>query len=144
MKLSTHTVVLCALLVAVFATGSAEAARPKYCSAAPQVGPCKAQVTQYFFNTTKGDCDPFNWGGCDGKDSGVEYGNRFTDMKACMVACPSDAAQALKKDAEIVAPKTTSKNGSISLNEATLSVSLMFSSLSLFLLTSCFKSFIEA
>lgn len=40
--------------------------RQAKCELAPQPGNCKASITKYYFNHITGQCDSFQWGGCNG------------------------------------------------------------------------------
>ncbi len=36
------------------------------CSLAPEIGPCFALITKYYFDSEENRCKQFDWGGCDG------------------------------------------------------------------------------
>ncbi|KAL1421535.1 hypothetical protein MTO96_023062 [Rhipicephalus appendiculatus] len=46
-----------------------------------EVGPCKAYVPRYFYNTTTKFCERFVYGGCQGN------GNNFPELEVCLKAC---------------------------------------------------------
>ena len=51
------------------------------CELLPDVGPCKALIEQYFYNSTSETCEEFFYGGCDGNE------NRFSSLKECQKKC---------------------------------------------------------
>lgn len=51
------------------------------CSLPKDPGPCKAAIPKLFYNSNKGRCQQFTYGGCGGN------GNRFDTRKACKTAC---------------------------------------------------------
>jgi len=51
------------------------------CQQIPDIGPCKASIEQYYFNTQLGSCQIFIWGGCLGNE------NRFDSRYECEHAC---------------------------------------------------------
>ena len=57
-----------------------------HCADARKVGPCRAAINRYFWNTSSGACELFSWGGCGAN------GNNFTSSVACTRACGSHAA----------------------------------------------------
>ena len=62
-----------------------EAACPQtesLCMLPADVGPCDAVCPRYFHNATTGECEPFEWGCCDGN------ANNFATLAECESACP--------------------------------------------------------
>jgi hypothetical protein len=53
----------------------------KMCLLLPQAGPCRGDITMYYFDPSKRGCKKFNWGGCQGN------GNRFNTRAECEAAC---------------------------------------------------------
>jgi hypothetical protein len=51
------------------------------CAAPKKVGPCRAAIVRYFWNTSTGTCDRFSWGGCQAN------GNNFATRAACRRKC---------------------------------------------------------
>ena len=51
------------------------------CTLPPVTGPCFAHIPSYYFNSKRGQCEQFIYGGCDGND------NRFSTMVECRRAC---------------------------------------------------------
>ena len=35
------------------------------CEQPKKIGPCKAIIPRFYFNSTDGKCKEFGWGGCD-------------------------------------------------------------------------------
>ncbi|XP_076468072.1 uncharacterized protein LOC143298925 [Babylonia areolata] len=54
---------------------------PTRCSLPVVVGPCKAMIPRYYFDTADMECRPFDYGGCLGND------NNFETFDACQRAC---------------------------------------------------------
>jgi len=54
------------------------------CSLAKEVGPCRASMNRYFFNSNTGECESFTYGGCQGN------GNNFETLQGCEEACVSN------------------------------------------------------
>lgn len=52
------------------------------CLLPKEVGPCKAALARFFFNSQSGSCEEFNYGGCDGNE------NNFKTLEECQAACP--------------------------------------------------------
>ncbi|XP_019644562.1 PREDICTED: PI-actitoxin-Axm2a-like isoform X2 [Branchiostoma belcheri] len=46
-----------------------------------KVGPCEALIPRWFYNSQTGQCEQFNWGGCDPND------NNFATLKECRKTC---------------------------------------------------------
>uniref|UniRef100_L7LPV6 Putative bilaris n=1 Tax=Rhipicephalus pulchellus TaxID=72859 RepID=L7LPV6_RHIPC len=55
--------------------------QPAVCSKPPDRGPCRANVTYWFFQEKYRECKTFNYGGCRGN------GNRFWTEKKCYDRC---------------------------------------------------------
>ena len=51
------------------------------CELPIETGPCDAAISSYAFNSEKGACEQFVYGGCEGN------GNRFATLAACQAAC---------------------------------------------------------
>ncbi|XP_049267159.1 actinia tenebrosa protease inhibitors, partial [Rhipicephalus sanguineus] len=51
------------------------------CYEPKEVGPCKAYVPRYFYNTTTKYCERFVYGGCKGN------GNNFLELDVCLKTC---------------------------------------------------------
>ncbi|CAH1791827.1 unnamed protein product, partial [Owenia fusiformis] len=51
------------------------------CSLKPVTGPCRAQLSRWFYNTALRECQQFTYGGCQGN------GNRFLDKQMCENMC---------------------------------------------------------
>ncbi|XP_041851360.1 kunitz-type protease inhibitor 2 [Melanotaenia boesemani] len=51
------------------------------CGAEPQVGPCRAALKHWFYNTKTGSCHSFIYGGCRGNK------NNYLDEESCKAAC---------------------------------------------------------
>ncbi|XP_069140172.1 uncharacterized protein [Argopecten irradians] len=51
------------------------------CDQPMDIGPCKALVPRFFYNSTSKMCEPFSYGGCEGND------NNFESTSACMEMC---------------------------------------------------------
>lgn len=55
---------------------------PAICALSPIKGPCDYKnVKRWFYNTTKMECEPFMWGGCEGNE------NRFHTRESCNAKC---------------------------------------------------------
>jgi len=60
--------------------------RPKpYCRLPPETGMCRAAVPSWYYDSKKGKCKRFTWGGCRGN------ANRFKTKKDCKQACGDTA-----------------------------------------------------
>ncbi|XP_060600709.1 kielin/chordin-like protein [Ruditapes philippinarum] len=46
-----------------------------------QIGPCRAAIPRYFYNSTSCKCELFSWGGCQ------PNGNNFFDLEYCQASC---------------------------------------------------------
>ncbi|XP_078681218.1 BPTI/Kunitz domain-containing protein-like [Branchiostoma floridae x Branchiostoma belcheri] len=51
------------------------------CLQPKKVGPCEALIPRWFYNSQTGQCEQFNWGGCDPND------NNFATLKECRKTC---------------------------------------------------------
>ncbi|XP_075556650.1 actinia tenebrosa protease inhibitors-like [Dermacentor variabilis] len=51
------------------------------CYEPKKVGPCRAYVPRYFYNTTTKNCERFIYGGCKGN------GNNFPELEECLKTC---------------------------------------------------------
>ncbi|KAH6926581.1 hypothetical protein HPB50_019822 [Hyalomma asiaticum] len=51
------------------------------CKLPKKVGPCRARVPRYYYNTTTGTCEFFVYGGCQGN------ANNFKTLKECELTC---------------------------------------------------------
>ncbi|KAL3195690.1 hypothetical protein MRX96_001812 [Rhipicephalus microplus] len=56
-------------------------APPEVCTYPPDVGPCKAYMPRFFFNTLTNTCEQFVYGGCGGN------ANNFLTYDACQKKC---------------------------------------------------------
>ena len=54
------------------------------CLQPPAVGECDALFPSFFFNSSSGACEHFNYGGCGGNQ------NRFTTRESCLTGCAPD------------------------------------------------------
>nr|CAI9712774.1 unnamed protein product [Rangifer tarandus platyrhynchus] len=57
------------------------ASKPEFCLEPELKGPCKDQMTRYFYNAKTGYCEPFVYGGCEGNK------NNFQTLLDCIVTC---------------------------------------------------------
>ncbi|KAB0350527.1 hypothetical protein FD754_015384, partial [Muntiacus muntjak] len=57
------------------------ASKPEFCLEPELKGPCKDQMTRYFYNAKTGYCEPFVYGGCGGNK------NNFQTLSDCTVTC---------------------------------------------------------
>eukprot|EP00892_Ulva_mutabilis_P009380 jgi/Ulvmu1/6814/UM031_0018.1 len=51
------------------------------CELEKKVGPCKALIPRFFHNAKTGECEEFNWGGCQ------PNANNFETLEECKAAC---------------------------------------------------------
>ena len=51
------------------------------CQQPKLVGPCKAEITRYYYNTKTFRCEPFFFGGCRGNS------NNFDNLEMCSYVC---------------------------------------------------------
>ncbi|MGH0126125.1 UNVERIFIED_CONTAM: hypothetical protein FKN15_025482 [Acipenser sinensis] len=56
------------------------------CEVAPEVGPCRAWMRRFFYNSTSGSCQTFIYGGCRGND------NNYLTQAECQAKC-SDSCE---------------------------------------------------
>ena len=62
------------------------------CGLPKKVGPCKAAIPRFFFNTKTEECESFIWGGCQ------PNGNNFETLEECEATCePVDVCDLPKK-----------------------------------------------
>jgi hypothetical protein len=54
---------------------------PGVCTLPREVGPCRAVIPRYYFDTASDRCMMFNYGGCDGNE------NNFVSLEACNEVC---------------------------------------------------------
>ncbi|GFS90411.1 haemalin, partial [Nephila pilipes] len=64
------------------------------CRLPAKTGPCKAHITRFFFDHTKGKCLEFVYGGCDGNE------NNFVTLKDCEQTCLRNRAEEDFEDSE--------------------------------------------
>eukprot|EP00892_Ulva_mutabilis_P001672 jgi/Ulvmu1/11505/UM077_0054.1 len=62
------------------------------CELEKKVGPCKAKLPRWFHNADTGECEPFDWGGCQ------PNANNFESLKACEAGCQSPDTCSLPLD----------------------------------------------
>ena len=51
------------------------------CEQPKKIGPCKARIPRFYFNSTYGKCKEFGWGGCDPNE------NNFKTKEDCEKIC---------------------------------------------------------
>ena len=51
------------------------------CEQPKKIGPCKARIPRFYFNSTYGKCKEFGWGGCDPNE------NNFKTKEECEKIC---------------------------------------------------------
>lgn len=56
---------------------------PTGCSERPDMGPCDAAFTMYWYNAREGECQEFIWGGCEGNVP-------FETLAECRETCERD------------------------------------------------------
>ncbi|XP_019631664.1 PREDICTED: uncharacterized protein LOC109475460 [Branchiostoma belcheri] len=61
------------------------------CQQPKKVGPCEALIPRWYFNSLTGQCELFDWGGCDPND------NNFATLADCERTCKIDPCQQPKK-----------------------------------------------
>ncbi len=75
------TSVLLPACVAEGADGEVDAPLQSICKLPIATGPCRAYMPSYGFDTAKGECVQFIYGGCEGNK------NRFETLDACEDVC---------------------------------------------------------
>lgn len=58
---------------------------PSRCNQPVVVGECEALIPSWFYNSTSGECERFDYGGCGGND------NRFSNRRVCQAVCNDDS-----------------------------------------------------
>ena len=56
----------------------------QFCHLPPIVGPCRARMSRWYYNSQVGRCVNFIYGGCRGNE------NQFRDQDSCQSACMPD------------------------------------------------------
>jgi hypothetical protein len=51
------------------------------CSEPKLIGPCRAAIPRFYFDTESGKCDTFSWGGCKPNS------NNFQTLEECSNKC---------------------------------------------------------
>ena len=51
------------------------------CEQPKKIGPCRARIPRFYFNSTDGKCKEFGWGGCDPNE------NNFKTKEDCEKIC---------------------------------------------------------
>ncbi|XP_028817893.1 kunitz-type protease inhibitor 2 [Denticeps clupeoides] len=69
------------------------------CLVPPVVGPCRASIQKYFYNSSVGTCQIFTYGGCKGNK------NNYPTLEMCMATCKGKAGPNSKKTSEVVFDK---------------------------------------
>ncbi|GMT09209.1 hypothetical protein PFISCL1PPCAC_506 [Pristionchus fissidentatus] len=67
------------------------------CSLPKEIGLCKALIPSYYYDSTRGRCESFNYGGCGGN------ANRFPTIAQCQAECEPEKSQALRMNPSAVA-----------------------------------------
>jgi hypothetical protein len=58
----------------------------EHCKLPADIGPCRASKPRYHYNSTAGECQPFNFGGCRGNS------NNFHTIEQCQSECAAGGA----------------------------------------------------
>jgi hypothetical protein len=61
-----HIFLFCSIGILVFACQKEDCEKPSQCELKPDPGLCEAAIPKYFYNSVKGKCEEFIYGGCDG------------------------------------------------------------------------------
>ncbi|XP_071792073.1 amyloid-beta precursor protein-like isoform X1 [Asterias amurensis] len=77
--METNTRTICCLVL--FAVTVLPIVMAVDCKQAPDTGPCLANMVRWAFDSSKGKCVPFPYGGCNGNS------NNFLTLKACTSSC---------------------------------------------------------
>uniref|UniRef100_A0AAY4EAL1 BPTI/Kunitz inhibitor domain-containing protein n=1 Tax=Denticeps clupeoides TaxID=299321 RepID=A0AAY4EAL1_9TELE len=57
------------------------------CLVPPVVGPCRASIQKYFYNSSVGTCQIFTYGGCKGNK------NNYPTLEMCMATCKENCGK---------------------------------------------------
>lgn len=60
------------------------------CHIPPEAGPCRSSIEKWFYNPTKGCCEKFTYGGCQGNS------NNFQTYEECRASCVGSAPGMVK------------------------------------------------
>nr|ABI52687.1 Kunitz domain [Argas monolakensis] len=83
---------LCLLFATCFCA-SLQADTTKYwCTLPMKVGPCRAAVPKFYYDSSTGRCKMFIYGGCQGN------ANRFNTQKDCMQVCSGEKTKRPRKE----------------------------------------------
>ena len=55
--------------------------KPAYCNFSVETGPCPDSIPRYYYNSRKGSCEQFIYGGCEGNP------NNFEELQECKSKC---------------------------------------------------------
>ncbi|KAG7225963.1 hypothetical protein INR49_018564 [Caranx melampygus] len=72
-------------------TESANTQETEYCQVGPQVGPCRAALRHWYYNSETKNCETFIYGGCRGNK------NNYISKESCMAACTVSVLPSAKK-----------------------------------------------
>ena len=56
------------------------------CDLSPETGTCRGSFERYYFNSESGECEAFEYGGCDAN------ANNFEDKETCEMRCKKPIA----------------------------------------------------
>uniref|UniRef100_A0A0K8R612 Putative salivary kunitz domain protein n=1 Tax=Ixodes ricinus TaxID=34613 RepID=A0A0K8R612_IXORI len=75
--------VLCFLVIVGYAIAAASAISntKEPCYMDPDIGPCKAKISRYYYDRLSRTCKEFFYGGCEGN------GNNFPTKRECRNSC---------------------------------------------------------